>query len=610
MRITIGSVPKHAIKKSLLGQNIEMTLDTGAGFLSERLDNPYFAGTVDSATHLARCWEPCGHFAAPGVRFDMVPAMGPWGKPSQLIHNFSGHRGGILQNKRWVQGGERLVVTILARCQNQPARLRFGLRPDKASLPEYGSATIEVTAAYWKEYEATIEIPSRAGTDTTALFSCEMEQPGMIYLDQVHLRPEGQPVLRREMVEALRTLGMGPVRFPGGHASSAYHWWMGTGPQARRATQDDAMFRFPDGMRYEFGTDEYLSLCRDLDIPPHITVNIGSGTPQEAADWAAYCRKWWEDQGLSAPPMYWEIGNETYLVQEVGNSTPAMYLQTLREYVPPIRQAYPKARIIVIGSETYSNATPGAWPWRSVVLEGGVEDLMDLIAVHSYTGVPHDARGAARHKALLNAVDSLAASVQSAVDDLNQRGLKKKVAITEWNLWASAGHNDGKGFLEPYDVEHAIFTALMMNRWIRMGAELELSNFYHLVNPMGVFISRGAHFERTVLADVFQLYRSAAPGRMLDVKVAAPKGEKSAVDAVAVLGQKGKVRLFAVNSSPDSPAELEVKGIAGELRGAGLKGTDFWQSKMASFQLQSRQGRLVLPPLSIVNLEGTISKGK
>ena len=37
-----------------------------------------------------------------------------------------------------------------------------------------------------------------------------------------------------------------------------------------------------------FGTDEFLHFCDLIGAEPQVALNLGSGTPEEAADWARY----------------------------------------------------------------------------------------------------------------------------------------------------------------------------------------------------------------------------------------------------------------------------------------------------------------------------------
>ncbi len=58
----------------------------------------------------------------------------------------------------------------------------------------------------------------------------------------------------------------------------------------------------------QFGTDEFLEFCRLVGAEPQIALNLGSGTPQEAADWVRYVDEHWsKHKGL-----LWELGNELW----------------------------------------------------------------------------------------------------------------------------------------------------------------------------------------------------------------------------------------------------------------------------------------------------------
>ena len=39
----------------------------------------------------------------------------------------------------------------------------------------------------------------------------------------------------------------------------------------------------------QFGTDEFIQLCRKMGWTPMLTVNLGTGTPEEARNWVEYC---------------------------------------------------------------------------------------------------------------------------------------------------------------------------------------------------------------------------------------------------------------------------------------------------------------------------------
>jgi len=554
------------VPATILGQNLEMAGDTAAGLATDRLSNSRFLGPADPTTGLAPGWQPGMSHNCPGVRFELTAGMSLSGYWSQLIHNYSGRRGvGMLQTRRWVRAGERLAVTLWARAQHRPATLRVGLQPLGARELAYDEQDIRVEATYWRRYETLLSVPK---DDDEAVFTCMMNEPGMVWLDQIHLRPEGAGTIRPDLIELWRELGMPVLRFPGGCISTNYHWRLGTGPQHLRPVMPDPVFKWDTS--YEFGTDEYLTICRDLGIRPHLTVNVGSGTPDEAAAWAAYCHSWYADQDLEPPSAYIGIGNEHWGAWELGNMTGEMYVHALRDYVPGIRDAYPEARIIALGPKMGEALLPQErLPWRQPVLDEAA-DLVDLLALQHYVGVQNEDAALELAQAL-RGLDAMAAEVSELIADCQAAGGRIHAAVTEWNLWRQASHHDERGFFEPQDVTHALFVAAALNQFCRLAPGLELTNHYHLVNPMGLYISRGPELQVAPTVDVFRLYGRALPGRRIPIDVRSPSlgetGEAvgiAAVDAVCIKGER-ESWLLAANRHASQDVQTELIGL-GDIR--------------------------------------------
>ena len=93
--------------------------------------------------------------------------------------------------------------------------------------------------------------------------------------------------IRTDVVEALRAIKVPNVRWPGGCFADEYHWQNGIGaPSARRATVNANW-----GGAIEpntFGTDEFMDFVGQIGTEAFVSVNVGSGTFEEAADWLAY----------------------------------------------------------------------------------------------------------------------------------------------------------------------------------------------------------------------------------------------------------------------------------------------------------------------------------
>jgi len=126
---------------------------------------------------------------------------------------------------------------------------------------------------------------------------------------------------RTDVVEALRNLKVPVLRWPGGCFADTYHWKDGIGPKADRPSIVNV---FWGGVTEDnsFGTHEFLDFCELIGTEPYLSINVGSGTVQEARDWVEYVtssnkspmtdlRK---KNGRQEPwkVKFWGVGNENW----------------------------------------------------------------------------------------------------------------------------------------------------------------------------------------------------------------------------------------------------------------------------------------------------------
>jgi alpha-N-arabinofuranosidase len=127
---------------------------------------------------------------------------------------------------------------------------------------------------------------------------------------------------RVDVLDALRALPVPLLRWPGGCYADHYHWRDGIGPPENRPVR----LGMSCGLQVEddnsLGTHEFLWLCREIGAEPYLAGNVGSGTPQELADWLEYCNTNLDTalgrerraNGASDPfgvPL-WGVGNENW----------------------------------------------------------------------------------------------------------------------------------------------------------------------------------------------------------------------------------------------------------------------------------------------------------
>jgi len=87
------------------------------------------------------------------------------------------------------------------------------------------------------------------------------------------------------------------------NSSSQTHAW---------ASSMDPASLNPSGYSGDFDFDSFMTWCNTVQAEPILTVNFGTGTPHEAANWVRYAR----NKGYNI--KYWEIGNEQDGDWEVG----------------------------------------------------------------------------------------------------------------------------------------------------------------------------------------------------------------------------------------------------------------------------------------------------
>src|SRR5207245_1785684 len=145
--------------------------------------------------------------------------------------------------------------------------------------------------------------------------------------------------LRDDVVAALRKIQVPNLRWPGGCFADRYHWKDGIGAPERRPTIVNTMW----GNVTEdnsFGTHEYLELVDRLGAAPFIVGNVGSGTPQEMAEWWEYVNfdgtspmtERRRNNGRKAPwnVRFWGVGNESWGCG--GNMTPEYYADVYKRF--------------------------------------------------------------------------------------------------------------------------------------------------------------------------------------------------------------------------------------------------------------------------------------
>jgi alpha-N-arabinofuranosidase len=139
--------------------------------------------------------------------------------------------------------------------------------------------------------------------------------------------------LRKDVVDEIRQLAVPIVRYPGGNFVSGYNWLDGVGPKADRPRVLDKAWNSINSN--QFGTNEFMTWCRAVGTEPLMGLNLGTGTPEEAAALVEYCNvekgtKWSDlrrKHGFAQPYKVkrWCLGNEMDGPWQIGHMTATEY---------------------------------------------------------------------------------------------------------------------------------------------------------------------------------------------------------------------------------------------------------------------------------------------
>jgi alpha-N-arabinofuranosidase len=152
--------------------------------------------------------------------------------------------------------------------------------------------------------------------------------------------------IRNDVVAALKAIRVPNVRWPGGCFADEYHWRNGIGsPRTVTLNPNWGGVIEPNS----FGTHEFMDFLEQIGAEAYVSVNVGSGTPREAAEWleyltAAQATTLARERAANGHPGLYRIGflgigNESWDCG--GNMTPDYYLSQLKIYSRFVRNFNP-----------------------------------------------------------------------------------------------------------------------------------------------------------------------------------------------------------------------------------------------------------------------------
>ena len=323
---------------------------------------------------------------------------------------------------------------------------------------------------------------------------------------------------RNDALAALKELQVPVLRWPGGCFADDYHWRDGIGNPKDRPTLVNNNW----GGTIEdnsFGTHEFFNLCEMLGIEPYLSVNIGSGAVQEAAQWIEYVTapngpvaREREANGRKEPwkLKFLGIGNESWGCG--GSMRPEYYADVYRRYSTYMRnQPGNKLFRIASGASDYDYA------WTRTLMDRIGKKRMDGISLHYYTVEDWNKKGSATdfnetdYYRTLGKALGIEPVLKEHISIMDKADPEKKVGlmVDEWGTWFDEEPGSTPGhLLQMNTMRDAMVAALTLNVFHNYADRVRMTNIAQLANVLQtMWITKGEKFYVTPTYHVFAMYK-------------------------------------------------------------------------------------------------------
>lgn len=383
---------------------------------------------------------------------------------------------------------------------------------------------------------------------------------------------------RLDVIAAVKELKVSVIRWPGGCFVDSYHWKKGVG-QKRQPYDDD---RWGVRESNQFGTDEFVELCRKIGAEPYICQN-GLASVQEMADWVEYCNatsgKFADMRKNNGHPKpfnvkFWSVGNER------GD----------REYIQKVRDGAKAMKLVDPSILVTCSGTHGPDAHMDSYLFDTAGKYLDMVSVHQYWIANFQTFQTPDYLSCMMLSEKPDAHINAAVNSLEQAGVRGRIKITfdEWNLrsWhhpGFSGHYTRKvDYEDPevialikardkslnpklYTMADALFCASFFNACLRNAEDVTMANIACLVNQSGPLyvhlkgLVRRTHFH--TMAMYANLLKDTVGKITIDSdKLVQGQNSVDVVDAIATTDKFGKTWAIALaNRHPSKEVACTVK---------------------------------------------------
>jgi len=529
VQITRPATPR-TIPTSVFGSFLEpIGKSTYGGLWADALENPSFEGGLWSAGNVANMlrtrpelqrasqlgiplpWEPLDQ--AQGNRY--LPVWGDAANSSRslLIMSMPDKEVGVRQMV-YLPVHRELTYTgsVWLKHVRGPAQVTVSLRARNQEGRVLATQELDAAATKWTKYTFQLVLKQGQVAPLEPVdFVIALKDDARVEVDQASLMPaDNIDGMDPDEIAMARDLHSPLIRF-GGNFTSAYDWRDGIGPRDKRIGRLNVSWGIPE--YNTFGTDEFLEFCKLINAQPQIALNLGTDTPQHAAEWVQYVNQHWGDHKGG---LLWELGNELWGDFQVGYPTLGRVAALTREVSEAVRKVDPHARLIATGADE-----DHFHDWNAAQLSNP-PGTFDFLSTHFVVGdnvQMHNSTAEFRTMASLALPIGLGKQMHAIHDQIQQSPHRDhvKTAFTEWLMISRS--RMGLNFT---NMGGALFAGGFLNMIVRDSDIVPISDMTGIMEFGGIWKKRGQVYGAPAYW-VLREYANAQPRTLLNVKSNSPE---------------------------------------------------------------------------------------
>ena len=488
--------------------------------------------------------------------------------------------------------------------------------------------------------EVVLKTPTKPDTISKHIYGHFAEHLGRSIYDGLYVGDTSKipntDGVRNDIIQALKDINIPNLRWPGGCFADTYHWKDGIGPLKDRPTIVNTWW---GGVTEDnsFGTHNFLNLCEELDCEPYLAGNVGSGTVQEFTDWLQYVNhaegspmaKLRKENGREEPwdVKFWGVGNEPWGCG--GNMDAEYYADVYKQYATFMTSWSNENNLYRIAS----GPSGGDYHWMEVLMSEIPHNLMEGVALHSYSVIDWENKGPAtgftedQYFATMTEALKMEEYVTKHSEIMDKYDPDNKVGliVDEWGGWYDVEEGTNPGFLyQQNTMRDAMIAGATLNIFNNHSRRVKMANLAQTVNVLqAVALTQGPKMILTPTYYVLKMYKVHQDAQLIPIEIDSPDyslNGKSlpAVSVSASQDEDGKIHISAVNidakknnSVKFDLGSLGIKDFTAEiLRSGSIQDHNTFENpdkiKPASFtdfKVRNNTLEMELPPFSVVVLE-------